>query len=49
MTEAFKADKYEKKINLGVGAYRDDQGRPYVLASVKAAENRILTRNLDKE
>eukprot|EP01040_Poterioochromonas_malhamensis_P006542 gene6542-7043_t len=49
LTEAFKADKYEKKINLGVGAYRDDQGRPYVLPSVKAAEDRILARNLDKE
>lgn len=24
VTEAFKADKNPKKINLGVGAYRDD-------------------------
>lgn len=49
LTEAFKADKYDKKINLGVGAYRDDKGQPYVLPSVKAAENRILSRNPDKE
>ena len=35
ITEAFKADKDPRKINLGVGAYRDDQGRPYVLNAVK--------------
>jgi aspartate aminotransferase len=49
LSEAFKADTFEKKINLGVGAYRDDKGLPYVLPSVKSAENRILARNLDKE
>ncbi|TGZ84991.1 hypothetical protein EX30DRAFT_337422 [Ascodesmis nigricans] len=49
ITEAFKADKFEQKINLGVGAYRDDQGKPYVLPSVRAAEKRILERGLDKE
>jgi len=35
VTEAFKADKDSRKINLGVGAYRDDQGKPYVLNAVK--------------
>ena len=35
ITEAFKADKDPKKINLGVGAYRDDHGKPYVLNAVK--------------
>ncbi|CRK20803.1 hypothetical protein BN1723_012158, partial [Verticillium longisporum] len=28
ITEAFKADTFDKKINLGVGAYRDDKGKP---------------------
>jgi aspartate aminotransferase len=37
VTEAFKADKDPRKINLGVGAYRDDQGKPYVLDCVKKA------------
>ena len=37
VTEAFKADKDSRKINLGVGAYRDEHGKPYVLASVKKA------------
>ena len=49
ITEAFKADKHPEKINLGVGAYRDDQGKPYVLPSVKEAEQRVVKKNLDKE
>jgi len=35
VTEAFKKDSNKNKINLGVGAYRDDNGKPYVLPSVK--------------
>lgn len=34
VTEAFKRDQNPKKINLGVGAYRDDNGKPFVLPSV---------------
>ncbi|EIN13690.1 hypothetical protein PUNSTDRAFT_109873 [Punctularia strigosozonata HHB-11173 SS5] len=48
VTEAFKADKDPRKINLGVGAYRDEHGKPYVLPSVKEAEKR-LAGALDKE
>ena len=36
VTEAFKKDSNPKKINLGVGAYRDDNGKPFVLPSVRA-------------
>jgi len=35
ITEAYKKDTSPKKINLGVGAYRDDNGKPFVLPSVK--------------
>ena len=35
VTEAFKKDTNPKKMNLGVGAYRDDAGKPYILPSVK--------------
>ncbi|KAK9477580.1 aspartate aminotransferase [Lipomyces japonicus] len=49
ITEAYKADTYADKINLGVGAYRDDNGKPYVLPSVKEAEFRLLEQLLDKE
>jgi aspartate aminotransferase len=27
---AYKADKSDKKIDLGVGAYRTDEEKPYV-------------------
>lgn len=35
VTEAFKRDTNSKKMNLGVGAYRDDNGKPYVLNCVR--------------
>lgn len=35
VTEAYKRDTNSKKMNLGVGAYRDDNGKPYVLPSVR--------------
>ncbi|KAJ4286577.1 aspartate transaminase aat1 [Collariella sp. IMI 366227] len=49
ITEAFKADSFEKKINLGVGAYRDDKGKPYVLPSVRKAEEKVISSRLNKE
>ncbi|KAH7107026.1 pyridoxal phosphate-dependent transferase [Auriculariales sp. MPI-PUGE-AT-0066] len=49
VTEAFKADKDPRKINLGVGAYRDENGKPYVLASVKKAEEILASSGADKE
>lgn len=49
VTEAFKRDQNPQKINLGAGAYRDDNGKPYVLPSVIQAENLLAKKNLDKE
>ncbi|KZT06907.1 PLP-dependent transferase [Laetiporus sulphureus 93-53] len=49
VTEAFKADQDTRKINLGVGAYRDGNGKPYVLSSVKKAEEFITASNPDHE
>lgn len=49
ITEAFKADKDPRKINLGVGAYRDENGKPYVLPSVQKAEKLVDSANPDKE
>lgn len=49
ITEAYKADTNPKKINLGVGAYRNDQGKPHVLPSVIKAEEKIAEKNLDHE
>lgn len=46
---AFNKDTDPKKINLGVGAYRDDNGKPFVLESVREAEKRIFESKLDHE
>ena len=35
VSEAFKADKSPDKLNLGVGAYRTEDLKPYVLDVVK--------------
>ncbi|KAI9276406.1 aspartate aminotransferase [Sporodiniella umbellata] len=49
VSEAYKKDTAPQKMNLGVGAYRDDGGKPYVLTSVKKAEKMMTEKNLDKE
>ena len=49
VTEAYKKDTNPKKINLGVGAYRDDNGKSYVLPSILEAEERLRAKKLDKE
>ncbi|GFS33998.1 aspartate aminotransferase 1 [Actinidia rufa] len=41
VTEAFLADPSPDKVNIGVGAYRDDNGKPVVLECVREAERRI--------
>jgi aspartate aminotransferase len=49
VTVAFNKDTDPKKINLGVGAYRDDNNKPYILPSVREAEKRIRDKDLDHE
>lgn len=49
VTEAFKRDQDPRKINLGVGAYRDENGKPYVLPSVRQAEELVIKAKGDKE
>jgi aspartate aminotransferase, mitochondrial len=46
--EAFKVDTNPNKIDLSVGAYRDEIGRPFVLKSVLKAEQNIVDRMPDK-
>uniref|UniRef100_A0A0A9YZH6 Aspartate aminotransferase n=4 Tax=Lygus hesperus TaxID=30085 RepID=A0A0A9YZH6_LYGHE len=46
---AFKKDPDTSKINVGIGAYRDDNGKPWVLPTVKEAQRRIVEKNLDME
>lgn len=50
LTTNFKNDKNPNKVNLGVGAYRDDNGKPYVFPIVKKVEKEIVNDpSLDKE
>eukprot|EP00455_Lapot_gusevi_P057914 TRINITY_DN9_c0_g2_i4.p2 TRINITY_DN9_c0_g2~~TRINITY_DN9_c0_g2_i4.p2 ORF type:complete len:422 (+),score=193.22 TRINITY_DN9_c0_g2_i4:55-1320(+) len=49
VSEAFNADKSPKKLNLGVGAYRDDDGKPVILGTVKKASQMILEKNMNNE
>lgn len=49
ITEAFNRDSNPRKINLGAGSYRGDDGKPFILPSVREAESRLFVRNLNKE
>lgn len=42
LTEAFRNDPNQQKVNLGVGVYKDEAGTTPVLQSVKAAEKKLL-------
>ena len=46
---AFKADKRENKQLLGIGAFRDNDGKPFILPCVTEAEKRILSMGMDHE
>lgn len=38
---AYRADTFDKKVDLGIGAYRDDNAKPWVLPVVKKVSNSI--------
>ncbi len=48
LSEAFAKDPRPHKINLAVGVFKDAQGRTPVLASVKAAEKKLLETETTK-
>ena len=35
LMKAYREDPSEKKVDLGIGAYRDNNGRPWILPVVK--------------
>jgi len=49
VNEAYKADPNPEKLNFGVGAYRDDDGNPVVLPSVREAERRVFEKKMYME
>jgi len=49
LLDAFKADPAPGKVNLTVGAYRDEEGKPWVLPSVRKAEELVVAASMNKE
>ncbi|MEJ6121578.1 aspartate/tyrosine/aromatic aminotransferase [Vibrio sp. 2-Bac 85] len=48
LTDAFKKDERDHKINLGVGIYKNEMGQTPILATVKEAEKRLLAEETTK-
>ena len=45
LNEEYNKDDFPQKVIVGVGAYRDDAGKPYVLPCVREAEKIMLEKN----
>ena len=48
LTEAFKKDANPRKVNLGVGVYKDDQGGTPILKCIKTAEKQLVESQTSK-
>jgi aspartate aminotransferase len=47
---AFRRDQDPNKVDLGIGAYRDDNAKPWILPVVKMADERLRSDpNLNHE
>ncbi|CAM9779533.1 unnamed protein product [Ascophyllum nodosum] len=49
ITDAFNKDTDPRKVSLGVGAYRGDDGKPSVLQTVRKAERLLVDKSLNHE
>jgi aspartate aminotransferase, mitochondrial len=49
LNEEYNRDDFPNKVIVGVGAYRSDEGKPYVLPCVREAEERIFSQKLPME
>jgi len=47
--QAYLNDDFPNKVNVGVGAYRCDLGKPFVLPVVREAESELVAEELDHE
>lgn len=45
----FAADSRSNKVNLGIGAYKNNEGKSVVLSAVSKAEQQLAESKLDKE
>ena len=42
LVDGFRKDTNPEKVNLSIGAYRSEEGKPYVFPVVKKAEQAIV-------
>ena len=49
LAKRYKEDRYAKKVDLGIGAYRSDDGKPYLLNVVKEVEKQLANEEIPKE
>eukprot|EP01083_Nonionella_stella_P075282 204587_1 len=49
LAQDFNADTDPRKVNLSIGAYRTDEGKPFVLDVVRKAEQIIVDENIEME
>jgi len=49
LTIAFQQDPSTNKVLLGEGVYKDNNGKPVVLKSVREAEKRLFEKHMDHE
>ena len=47
LSAMFKEDQDPRKVNLGIGAYRDDEGSPFVFQCVKDAETLLAKQTAE--
>jgi len=45
--DAFNKDTNANKVNLGVGAYRDGEGKPYVFKVIDKIEKDLITKTMN--
>ncbi len=49
LPKVFNADPRPQKVNLGIGAYQDADGKPYILTTVRDAEAQVQKSERSKE
>lgn len=49
LNESFKKDQNPHKVLLGMGVYRDNDNKPYILNVIRKAEQIVLDKKMDHE
>lgn len=49
LPKIFKADTHPQKANLGIGAYQDSEGKPFILSTVRDTELALIKKEHSKD